>query len=45
MSHRHLELGLFSPTVGTMMPAGEPGVFLLSHAEQRTEPTFEYSLL
>jgi hypothetical protein len=34
MSDRHLELGLFAPTVGTMPPAGKPGAFLLSHVEQ-----------
>ena len=44
MSDRHLELGLFAPTVGSMPPAGKPGAFLLSHVEQRTEPTFDYNL-
>ena len=44
MSDRHLELGLFAPTVGSMPPAGKPGAFLFSHVEQRTEPTFEYNL-
>ena len=44
MAERHLELGLFAPTVGSMPPAGKPGAFLLSHAEQRTEPTFDYNL-
>ena len=44
MSERHLELGLFAPTVGSMPPAGKPSAFLLSHVEQRTEPTFEYNL-
>ncbi len=44
MSERHLELGLFAPTVGSMPPAGKPGAFLLSHVEQRTEPTFDYNL-
>lgn len=43
MANRHLELGVFAPTIGRMPPQGTPSFMLVSEAEQRTEPTFEYN--
>jgi FMNH2-dependent dimethyl sulfone monooxygenase len=37
---RHLELGVFAPTVGCMPPAGNQSFMLISAAEQRTDITF-----
>src|SRR5581483_657280 len=43
MANRHLELGVFAPTIGCMPPQGKSSFMLVSSAEQRTEPTFEYN--
>lgn len=43
MRGRHLELGVFAPTIGGMPPQGSPSFMLISTAEQRTEITFEYN--
>lgn len=43
MADRHLELGVFAPTIGCMPPQGKSSFMLVSSAEQRTEPTFEYN--
>ena len=43
MANRHLELGVFAPTIGCMQPQGNSSFMLVSGAEQRTEPTFEYN--
>ena len=44
MSDRHLELGVFAPTIGCSASFGTNAFVLVSSAEQRTEPTFEYNL-
>ena len=44
MSDRHLELGVFAPTIGCSSSFGTNAFVLVSSAEQRTEPTFEYNL-
>lgn len=43
MAGRHLELGVFAPTIGCMPPYGKSSFMLVSRAEQRTEPTFDYN--
>lgn len=43
MADRHLELGVFAPTIGCMPPQGKSSFMLVSGAEQRTEPTFDYN--
>lgn len=43
MANRHLELGVFAPTIGCMPPQGKSSFMLVSGAEQRTEPTFDYN--
>lgn len=43
MADRHLELGVFAPTIGCMPPQGKSSFMLVSEAEQRTEPTFDYN--
>lgn len=43
MAERHLELGVFAPTIGCMPPQGPPSFMLISTAEQRTEITFDYN--
>src|SRR2546425_10329075 len=43
MPDRHLELGVFAPTIGCLPPAGDPSFMLVSRAEQRTEAPFEYN--
>ena len=43
MPDRHLELGVFAPTIGCLPPTGDPSFMLVSRAEQRTEATFEYN--
>ena len=40
---RHLELGVFAPTVGCMPPAASRSFCLVSSAEQRTDITFDYN--
>ena len=44
MSDRHLELGVFAPTIGCSPSFGTNAFVLVSSAEQRTEPTFAYNL-
>lgn len=41
MTTRHLELGVFAPTIGRMPPQGSPALFVLSEAEQRVSVTYE----
>ena len=43
MADRHLELGVFAPTIGCLPPQGKSSFMLVSGAEQRTEPTFDYN--
>jgi len=43
MHGRHLELGVFAPTIGCMPPAAERSFILISAAEQRTDITYEYN--
>jgi len=43
MADRHLELGVFAPTIGCLPPQGRSSFMLVSGAEQRTEPTFDYN--
>ncbi len=43
MADRHLELGVFAPTIGCLPPQGKASFMLVSGAEQRTEPTFDYN--
>jgi FMNH2-dependent dimethyl sulfone monooxygenase len=43
MPDRHLELGVFAPTIGCLPPAGDPSFMLVSRAGQRTEATFDYN--
>ena len=43
MANRHLELGVFAPTVGCMPPAAKRSFVLISGAEQRTDITFAYN--
>ena len=43
MADRHLELGVFAPTIGCLLPQGKSSFMLVSSAEQRTEPTFDYN--
>lgn len=43
MTSRHLELGVFAPTIGGLPPQGPPSFMLISTAEQRTESTFDYN--
>jgi FMNH2-dependent dimethyl sulfone monooxygenase len=42
-SARHLELGVFAPTIGCMPPAADRSFCLISSAEQRTDITFAYN--
>ncbi len=44
MSDRHLELGVFAPTIGCAPSFGSNAFALVSSAEQRTEPTYDYNL-
>ena len=44
MSDRHLELGVFAPTIGCAPSFGKNAFALVSSAEQRTEPTYDYNL-
>ena len=44
MSDRHLELGVFAPTIGCAPSFGTNAFVLVSSAEQRTEPTYDYNL-
>ncbi len=44
MSDRHLELGVFAPTIGCAPSFGKNAFVLVSSAEQRTEPTYDYNL-
>ena len=44
MSNRHLELGVFAPTIGCAPSFGKNAFALVSSAEQRTEPTYDYNL-
>lgn len=44
MSNRHLELGVFAPTIGCAPSFGKNAFVLVSSAEQRTEPTYDYNL-
>jgi FMNH2-dependent dimethyl sulfone monooxygenase len=41
MTNRHLEMGIFAPTIGRMPPQGDPALFVLSDAEQRVSITYE----
>jgi len=43
MANRHLELGVFAPTIGCMPPAASRSFCLISSAEQRTDTTFAYN--
>jgi len=43
MTNRHLDLGVFAPTIGCLPPQGPPSFMLISTAEQRTESTFDYN--
>ncbi len=43
MANRHLELGVFAPTIGCMPPAASQSFCLISSAEQRTDITFAYN--
>jgi hypothetical protein len=43
MANRHLELGVFAPTIGCMPPAAGRSFCLISSAEQRTDTTFAYN--
>ena len=43
MTNRHLELGVFAPTVGCTLSAAERSFMLISGAEPRTDITFEYN--
>jgi FMNH2-dependent dimethyl sulfone monooxygenase len=43
MPDRHLELGVFAPTIGCLPPQGPASFMLISTAEQRTEATFDYN--
>lgn len=43
MTNRHLELGIFAPTIGAMPPAAERSFCLISSAEQRTDITYAYN--
>jgi dimethylsulfone monooxygenase len=43
VSDRHLELGVFAPTIGCMPPAANRSFILISAAEQRTDITYEYN--
>ena len=43
MADRHLELGVFAPTIGCMPPAAGRSFCLISAAEQRTDTTFAYN--
>jgi len=44
VSDRHLELGVFAPTIGCAPSFGKNAFVLVSSAEQRTEPTYDYNL-
>lgn len=43
MTHQHLALGVFAPTIGSMPPAAGRSFCLISAAEQRTDITFAYN--
>ena len=43
MPARHLELGVFAPTIGCLPPDGDRSFMLVSQAEQRTDATFVYN--
>src|SRR5882762_10360053 len=43
MANRHLELGVFAPTIGCMPPVADRSFCLISSAEQRTDITFAYN--
>lgn len=43
MANRHLDLGVFAPTIGCMPPAASQSFCLISSAEQRTDITFAYN--
>ncbi len=43
MTGRHLELGVFAPTIGCMPPAAPRSFMLISAAEQRSDITFAYN--
>jgi len=42
-SAKHLELGVFAPTIGCMPPAANRSFMLISAAEQHTDITFAYN--